>query len=221
MSRVFEYNELNEAPLIVGALYKNNKKKSFGGNPLGKLGLLGQTQGGFRYNKKANYCTLTYNGTNYTGNNAHWPDCVDPKSGIVHYYGDNRGKKDNGKLHSTRGNFLLNEQFKLLESGKRNQLKIYLIFEIIVNEGYLFRGVGVIGMPSGRTQDWLQIIKATLNSGRVVDNYHATLTILNVTELSRSDIAELNRGQWPISRKECPIELWRMTGFVVPLVNQR
>ena len=99
MSRVFEYSELEEAPLIIGALYKNHKNMRFGGNPLGKLGLLGQNTGGFRYNSKANYCTLTY-----SGNNAHWPDCVDPKSGIVHYYGDNHGNKG-GKLLSTRGNF--------------------------------------------------------------------------------------------------------------------
>lgn len=214
MLRIFEYNELDKAPLIVGALYKNHKNMKFGGHPLGKLGLLGQNIGGFRYNKKANYCILTY-----SGNNAHWPDCVDPKSGIVHYYGDNHGSK-NGKLLSTRGNFFLNEQFKLLQSGKRDFLKIFFVFEVIANEGYLFRGVAVMGMPSGRTLDCLQTIKATLDDGRIVDNYHATLTILNIKQLSRSDISDLNNGKWPLTKKQCPIELWRTIGNVLPLINE-
>jgi len=213
MSRVFEYTELEEAPLIVGAIYKNHQNIAFGGNPLGKLGLLGQNTGGFRYNSKANYCTLTY-----SGHNAHWPDCVDPKSGIVHYYGDNHGNKD-GKLLSTRGNFFLNEQFKLLQNGKRDLLKIFLIFEIITGEGYLFRGLGVMGMPSGRTLDCLQIIKATLDDGRIVENYHATLTILNVKELSRSNILDLNTGNWPLINNHCPIEAWRTDARIEPLTK--
>lgn len=211
MIRKFDYEELVNATLVVGALYKNSPNAPFGGNPLGKLGLLGQNTGGFRYNSQANYCILTY-----SGNNAHWPDSVDSESGIVHYYGDNHGNKD-GKLLSTRGNFFLNEQFTFLQNGKRNFLKIFLIFEIITGEGYLFKGVGVMGMPSGRTLDCLQIIKATLDDGRIVENYHATLTILKIKELSRSDISDLNTGNWPQTNNPCAIQLWRMNGHIIPL----
>ena len=52
--QTYTYGELGEAPLIVGALYKNNPNIKFGGNPLKALGLRGQNTGGFRFKKTTN-----------------------------------------------------------------------------------------------------------------------------------------------------------------------
>ena len=206
--QTYTYGELGEAPLIVGALYKNNPNIKFGGNPLKALGLRGQNTGGFRFKKTTNYCIL-----NYTGEKAHWPDCIDPKSGIVHYYGDNNGNKD-GKLLSTRGNHLLHEQHKLLRAKDYAGMKVFLVFEGVPKTGVIFRGLAVLGMPSGRTQDCLQIVKATLDDGRVVDNYHVNLTLLDIHSLSREDIAALNQAKSPITGAKCALQAWRKSGAV-------
>ena len=205
---VHAYEDLPKAKLTVGALYCNKPDAQFGGHPLGKLGLLGQNVGGFRYNSDAAYCILTYN-----GEKAHWPDCVDPRSGIVHYYGDNHGNKD-GKLLSTRGNHFLHEQNKLLQEGRYGEMKVFLVFEGVPKTGFIFRGLAVLGMPSGRTQDCLQIVKATLDDGRVVDNYHVNLTLLDIHSLSREDIAALNQAKSPITGPKCALQAWRMSGAV-------
>ncbi len=212
--QTYSYAELADAPLTVGSLYKNNPKLKFGGNPLKALGLRGQNTGGFRFKKGTGYCILTY-----TGEKAHWPDCVDPKSGIVHYYGDNHGNKG-GKLLSTRGNHLLNEQHKLLSDRKFSEMKVFLVFEGVPKSGFVFRGIAVMGMPSGRTQDCLQIVKATLDNGDTVDNYHVNLTLLDLVKLTREDIARLNRGEFPSTGDECPLQLWRRSGFIRPLQHK-
>ena len=208
---VHTYEDLPKANLTVGALYCNKPDAQFGGHPLGQLGLLGQNVGGFRYNSEAAYCILTY-----TGEKAHWPDCVDPRSGIVHYYGDNHGNKD-GKLLSTRGNHFLHEQNKLLQEGRYGEMKVFLVFEGVPKTGFIFRGLAVMGMPSGRTKDCLQIVKATLDDGRIVDNYHVTLTLLNIGELSRDDIDMLNISAFPTLGKNCPLQAWRESGVIRPL----
>ncbi len=209
-----KYEDLPKANLTVGALYCNKPDAQFGGHPLGKLGLLGQNVGGFRYNGDAAYCILTY-----TGEKAHWPDCVDPRSGIVHYYGDNHGNKD-GKLLSTRGNHFLNEQNKLLQERRYGEMKVFLIFEGIPKTGFVFRGLAVMGMPSGRTKDCLQIVKATLDDGRVVDNYHVNLTLLDIRTLSRDDIASLNQAKLPITGPKCALQAWRKNGAVRALQDK-
>lgn len=207
----YTYAELGEAPLVVGTLYKNNPNSKFGGNPLKAIGLRGQNTGGFRFKKSTNYCILTY-----TGEKAHWPDCVDSRSGIVHYYGDNHGS-NGGKLLSTRGNQLLHKQHQLLTSGKHKEMKVFLIFEGLPRSGFIFRGLAVMGMPSGRTKDCLQIVKATLDDERVVDNYHVNLTLLDVRKLSREDIADLNLGKAPTTGSDCPLQTWLKTGSIKPL----
>jgi Restriction endonuclease AspBHI N-terminal len=207
----YNYEDLPSAKLLVGALYKNDPHASFGGHPLGKIGLLGQNVGGFRFNTTAAYCILTY-----TGEKAYWPDCVDPKSGIVHYYGDNHGNKG-GELLSTRGNFFLHQQHQLLKQKLYSEMKVFLVFEGIPRAGFVFRGLAVMGMPSGRTEDCLQIVKATLDDGRVVDNYHVTLTLLDIPELSRSDLALLNNGQFPNNGVDYPLQEWRKHGVIKPL----
>jgi len=206
--QTYTYAELSEAPLVVGTLYKNNPNIKFGGNPLKALGLRGQNTGGFRFKKTTNYCILTY-----TGEKAHWPDCIDPKSGIVHYYGDNHGNKG-GKLLSTRGNHLLHEQHKLLRAKNYGAMKVFLVFEGVPKTGVIFRGLAVLGMPSGRTQDCLQIVKATLDDGRVVDNYHVNLTLLDIRTLSRDDIASLNQAKSPITGPKCALQAWHKSGAV-------
>ncbi len=74
-----------------------------------------------------------------------------------------------------------------------------------------------MGMPYGRTKGCLQVVKATLDDVRVVDNYHVTLTLLNIGELSRDDIDMLNIGAFPITRKNCPLHAWRESGAIHPL----
>jgi hypothetical protein len=134
----------------------------------------------------------------------------------VHYYGDNHGNKD-GKLLSTRGNHFLHEQNKLLQDGRYEEMKVFLIFEGVPKTGYIFRGLAVMGMPSGRTKDCLQIVKATLDDGRIVDNYHVTLTLLNIGELSRDDIDMLNISAFPVLGKNCALQSWRESGNIRPL----
>jgi hypothetical protein len=74
-----------------------------------------------------------------------------------------------------------------------------------------------MGMPSGRTKDCLQIVKATLDDGRIVDNYHVTLTLLNIGELSRDDIDMLNISAVPVLGKNCALQSWRESGNIRPL----
>jgi hypothetical protein len=60
-------------------------------------------------------------------------------------------------------------------------------------------------------------VKATLDDGRVVDNYHVTLTLLNIGELSRDDIDMLNISAFPTFGKNCPLQAWRESGVIRPL----
>jgi hypothetical protein len=50
-----------------------------------------------------------------------------------------------------------------------------------------------------------------------VDNYHVNLTLLDLVKLTREDIARLNRGEFPPTGDECPLQLWRRSGFIRPL----
>ena len=63
----------------------------------------------------------------------------------------------------------------------------------------------------------LQIVKATLDDGRIVDNYHVTLTLLNIGELSRDDIDMLNISAFPVLGKNCALQSWRESGNIRPL----
>jgi hypothetical protein len=93
-------------------------------------------------------------------------------------------------------------------------MKVFLVFEGVPKTGVIFRGLAVLGMPSGRTKDCLQIVKATLDDGRVVDNYHVNLTLLDIRTLNRDDIASLNQAKSPITGPKCALQVWRKSGAV-------
>src|SRR4051812_81894 len=147
---VYEFDDLDHAPLIIDAVYKS-KSTLFGDGPLGKLLPKLGNQGGFRIVKRQDgsgqiaYIVLYTSGTEID-----WPDSLDVETGIWRYFGDNRtpGKS----LHDTpaKGNRNLSEVFAKLDSPtERDDIPPFLIFQWAGNQfDAKFLGVAVPGNPN-------------------------------------------------------------------------
>lgn len=95
-SRVIPFEKLSSADLHVDAVYEAGTAKNLGAEPIVKMLPVGNA-GGFRANGKAPNPNLVVLFT--SGEEGEWPDHIDPFTGIVRYFGDNRtpGKE----LHET------------------------------------------------------------------------------------------------------------------------
>ena len=176
---VYEFNELEGAPLIIDAVYKS-KGTLFGEGPLGKLLPKLENQGGFRrVRRQDNSGQLAYIVLYTSLAEIEWPDSLDIETGVLRYFGDNRtpGKK----LHDThkKGNRHLRDIFAMLDTNERKNIPPFLVFQGTGRAfDAKFLGIAVPSNPNIPPDRELNAIWRSKNGSRF-QNYEAYFSILD------------------------------------------
>jgi hypothetical protein len=186
------WEELHQADLVSGKLYKSGEGHGLSKEALSGLLGVGNT-GGFRWRGKsseASFIVITS-----TGNEAIWPDSKDGR--ILRYFGDNRGKRDGqSDLFATRGgNKMLQRNFSLAygSQAERSQTQIFLYFSAAKSVGWRFDGLALPGAAGHRLADALKVIRRTNpDTGKSFENYLATFTLVRPHLLARKDFENWN-----------------------------
>jgi hypothetical protein len=204
-SRIIPFEKLASADLHVDAVYEAGTAKNLGAEPIVKMLPVGNA-GGFRVSGKAPNPNLVVLFT--SGEEGEWPDHIDPFTGIVRYFGDNRtpGKQ----LHETKnkGNDILRSAFERrhLEADDRITSPIFLLFER-GDKGLdaVFKGLLVPGTDYLTSDDDLVAIWRT-KSGSRFQNYRAIFSILNAPTVSKQWLSDVIEGRDRLTNAP---EAWR------------
>jgi hypothetical protein len=191
--QVFQFDQLNSTNLYVDATYQGGRSGNAGDDPFpGLLGL--SNMGGFRYRgtlAKLDMVVLTS-----SLSDPDWPDALDQDTGVFTYYGDN--KRPGRALHETprNGNELLRRIFELAHKGRAGRQEVPPIF-VFANTGQwrdvVFLGLAVPGTADLRSSEDLVAVWKSVG-GKRFQNYRARFTILDVSVVSRSWIADILAG---------------------------
>jgi hypothetical protein len=225
--RAFKFEELSAAPLIVDAIYEGGEAKNLKAEVLAKVFsavdksrqvIRVQNVGGFRYRgslPKPRLVVLTSNSSETA-----WPDSIDPFTGQLTYFGDNRSP---GELHAIPrgGNRILREAFlKFDESSvEREKLPVFFYFSKWKGFSQQFRGLAVPGGVGVKTDERLTAIWRTKDGARF-QNYRALFTILNVGEVPRNWIDDLLLGRDKLLNAPAPYASWVRSGRYDALISE-
>jgi hypothetical protein len=215
-NRIFPFEQLSGADLILDASYEGGSQKNAGDDPICRLVGCGN-QGGFRYkgslSDRIQLCVL------YSElSDPDWPDTLDLESGIFTYYGDNKNPGNRINDTKKKGNLILERTFNSLHTERRSQIPPFFVFtKGSKGRDVIFRGLAVPGAKNVIQNDDLVAVWKTKN-GQRFQNYRASFTILNVECVSRAWIYDLWAGN-PLS-DNAPIKwrTWVKTGECEPLV---
>ncbi|WP_049729822.1 restriction endonuclease [Dorea sp. D27] len=180
--RVFSYEELEEAPLIIDAIYKGGSEGNVKDDPLTKLLPRTSNQGGFRITHRVDDMTKPAYVVIYTSfMELEWPDFLDAEKGVFRYYGDNR--KPGRGLHETwkKGNLLLKTVFTWLnENGDSlKEIPPFLIFKK-AGEGRDVQFLGLAAPGNNNLPPDRELIAFwRTNKQQRFQNYEAYFTILD------------------------------------------
>ena len=152
--RIYPYNELSRADLIIDAVYEGAPGGKLSGEALGKLLPVGN-QGGFRAAGSRGNEKLVSLFT--SGDDPDWPDTLDVNTGQFIYYGDN--KRPGHTLHDTArgGNKLLRLMFERIHSQptERNKVPPCFVFRKYATpvsaRSFQFSGIGCPGISWNAT----------------------------------------------------------------------
>jgi len=216
--RVFQHSELSNADLIVDAVYEGGEANNLSAAPLPDLLNVG-TNGGFRpvrcptESQKYSYVVLYT-----TFNDPDWPDNLDVQNGIFTYYGDN--KNPGSTIHDKNGNKILRDVFHNLHRGERQTIPPFFVFSKGDGWDRKFRGLAVPGDHLENQSEDLVALWKVKNENRF-QNYKATFTILNVGQLPRAWISDLEAGSFLTENTPDAWAEWRERGSYDPLQAER
>ena len=222
MLRVFRYDTLATADLLVNAVYEGEAGSKLSGEPLSKLIPGASNQGGFRVSGKGLDKKFVLLFT--TLEDETWPDRIDSNSGRLVYYGDN--KKAQYQLHKTPrgGNRVLRYVFDLLHNRPPQRERIYPFFVFekfptpISARSVLFKGLAVPGFEDLSETDDL-VAEWRTSGAETFQNYRATFTILDDPRISRAWIDDLRIGKIPSPHAPSAWRNWVETGEYRPLIS--
>ena len=216
------FQELTGADLQVDRVYKGGTGGNVGDDPLQRLLPVGN-QGGFRYKGSLQHGDLRLIVLYTSGEDPDWPDDLDPFTGTVTYFGDN--KRPGRDLHDTqrRGNEILRMIFERAHGDEASRAvvpPVFIFSKADVGRDVIFRGLAVPGSPAVSAGDDLVAIWRSVR-GRRFQNYRATLTILDQPQVSRGWIDDVVLGQ-PMS-PNCPPawRKWVEKGVYSALISER
>jgi len=220
LRRQFSWEELEEADLVVDAIYKGGRSGNAGDDPLPRL--IGvSNQGGFRYLGNLDTPRLIVLTSGF--NDIYWPDDLDRETGILTYYGDN--KRPGRALHDTprNGNRLLRSMFNAIHATPSRRVEVAPLL-VFGNAGpfrdMTYLGLAVPGTPVlTAMEDLVAVWK--IADGQRFQNYRASLTILDIPRVSHDWLGDIKLGD-PLSRN-CPAEYrhWIESGVYVPLKAEK
>lgn len=223
----FKFDDLTKAPLIVDAVYEGGTIGNLKSEVISKVlsakdeygkQLKVNNAGGFRYRGSLPnplVVALTSNSSEPA-----WPDTINPFTGQLTYFGDNRSP---GELHGTNlgGNRILADSFARFEQGAqaRESLPVYFYFTKWRGFSQQFRGLVVPGGLGVSSDDQLSAIWRT-KSGLRFQNYRAIFTVLDIPEVSREWISDLMLGKDKLVNAPDSYLRWVNTGKYEPLVSE-
>jgi len=194
--RLFPYEQMPTADLIVDAVYQSSADGQLSGEPISKLLPGSGNMGGFRVSGKGpskNWVVLFT-----TGEDRDWPDTLDLATGQFVYYGDN--KTPGHELHDTRGgNKVLRHAFERLHATDRPRAGIapFFIFKkhrtVDGARSVQFKGLAVPGFAGLSATDDLVAVWKSIEGARF-QNYKAIFTVLDVPVVTRDWLRELACG---------------------------
>lgn len=214
-SKIFKFTDLENADLVIDAIYEGGVSGNAGDDPISKLMGCGN-QGGFR--QKGSLDSISYCVLYSEMSNSEWPDELNSERGQFIYFGDN--KKPGHELHDTskKGNLILKNSFDSLHSAERNKVPPFFVFTKVGGAGrsVIFRGLAIPGASNISQTDDLVAIWKSINGSRF-QNYRAIFTILNEPLITREWIQDLQKGE---GEKNAPDSYakWLRTGKYQPLL---
>lgn len=213
MRKIFTFEELGNAPLLIDAIYEGGNLGNIRDDPLSKIFRGVGNQGGFRVAKNIVTKNPAFAILYTSGQESEWPDFFDYQLGTFKYYGDNRNPGH--ELHDTtrRGNQVLRTVYQNLLGDEEARMKIppFLIFRKVAHErarSVSFLGLAVPGRQDSSPGKDLIAVWRTRGSVRF-QNYEAYFTVLNtgLDEISK-DWLESLRNNNENSYVHAP-EAWR------------
>ena len=213
--KIITFHQLTGADLEVDAVYRGGATGNLASEVLSKLFPVGNV-GGFRWPGKWNETPLVIHTSNE--NEAAWPDFLDPYTGTVEYFGDNRSP---GELHATRGgNRILRSAFEKTFSDDRQSVPIFLYFtKWKKGWDWQFRGLLVPGGKGATLDDSLRTVWRTSKEQRF-QNFAAKFTVLDTPVISRDWINSLLSGNRENHAPDVYLE-WLRKGKYKPLTAPR
>lgn len=216
------FAQLEGVHLTAGAVYEGGISGNLSDDPLARL-MKGGNSGRFRYCgsvDKLNYLIITI-----TTDNRQWPDTIDPGSGTIVCYGDNR-LPDHG-IHNTprNGNLILKNIFKSLHNSldPRGHVPPIFIFGKHPNKAsprsIRFLGLCAPGSPGLKPPNDLVRKQKRLESSRFW-NYRATFTLLDIPVIKRDWIEDLEMGRYDSPHRPIVWKMWLKSGFYRPLQQE-
>ena len=214
VTKKFKHSQLADADLVVDAVYEAGAATNLKSEVLSKLLPVGNA-GGFRYVGSGAAIKLVVLTSNETV--GVWPDYLNPETGLLSYFGDNRAS---GDLHSTKGNRILRDCFSTIHEGPEARLKIP-IFLYFTKHGsgrdWCFRGLLVPGGQGVAKDDELIAVWRSSDQGERFQNYKATFTVLDVPSVSRDWIKQIFLGERDSTHAPRSYLDWLKTGRYRPL----
>lgn len=207
-SRIFQFEELADADLYVGAVYLGGTRGTAADDPLAKLLPVGN-QGGFRHVGSPTKRTVRLSVLYTSGAEVEWPDELDRETGVFTYFGDNR-KPGRNLLNTSRGgNIVLRDAFTSAHSTPSDRLSVppFLLFEKAgIGRAVRFIGLLVPCAPTPGTDDALTVVRHRI-SGQEFENYRARFTVLDTKVVPRGWLTAILAGA-DTTNVACP-RAWR------------
>lgn len=223
MPKIFPFDELKSADLVVDAVYACSSDGQLSGEPISKVLPGSGNMGGFRVSGKGerkNWVVLFS-----TRENPDWPDNLDLNTGQFLYYGDNR--TPGRELHGTTagGNLVLKNGFERLHApnNPRAGLCPFFVFDKYplpnASRSVRFRGLAVPGYPGlSSNEDLVAVWKST--DGQRFQNYRAIFTLLDIPVIKREWLDDLAAGV-PDTKNAPPVwQKWIKHGQYTPLTAE-
>jgi AspBHI-like restriction endonuclease/restriction endonuclease len=222
MSATVPFHQLYRADLHVDRQYEGGASGNVGDDPLQRLLPVGN-QGGIRYKGSVQKDDVRLVVLYTSGEDPDWPDRLDPFTGTMTYFGDN--KRPGKDLHDTqrRGNQLLRKIFDRAHSGPAERALVPPVLVFSKGErgrDVLFWGLAAPGSSAIAAGDDLVAVWRAVKGERF-QNYRATFTVLDEAATPRMWIDEVISGV-PLG-PACPPgwRLWAEKGIYRPLVSER
>jgi len=223
MTRIFSFEDLPTADLVVDAIYEGGSAGNTSSDPIAKLLPGAGNQGGFRASGlglKRKFVVL-YS----SGEEGDWPDRLDLNTGQFVYYGDNRTPGHD--LHDTRrrGNLLLKAAFENAhgDAAKRAEVPPFFVFTKCPtaksNRSVQFKGLAAPGFPGlPMTEDLVAVWKTT--AGERFQNYRSVFTVLNTATVPRAWIESLASQESAMATAPSTWRSWVESGAYSPLTSE-
>lgn len=190
---IVDFEKLQEANLILNTIYKSGNQGNYSDEALSKL-MRCENSCGFRKKGSLKNPKLEYVVLYSTGKHNEWKDTLNIETNEFIYYGDQ--DKVNKDIHDTpkKGNEVLRRTFDHLQKGNRNNIAPFFIFMKEEKRDVKFIGLAVPGSFYRSTDECLEVVTIHKSEGQI-KNYKAIFTILDIEEINRKWLEDLENGK--------------------------